>query len=157
MLTQSLLLKQLNVLIKMHIIRRRWLWLDQRKNNVECPSVIGPWFNRYKPSWIHVKHTIGKCMNVVRSLRLRVFTYFLNYIRIHMYMWNLVKDEGPGYQVKCHKQKPKYCFHFSLQLYVCLNILVYYWSKHCLYQSETKYTQIWTCLHFKYFSIVILL
>ena len=42
MLEQSLLLKQLNVLIKMHIIKRRWISLDIRKNHVECPSVIGP-------------------------------------------------------------------------------------------------------------------
>ena len=33
----------LNVVITMHIIR---LSLDQRKNHVECPSVIGPWYKQ---------------------------------------------------------------------------------------------------------------
>ena len=33
----------LNVLIKMHIFRWRWLSLLQRRGGVECPFVVRPW------------------------------------------------------------------------------------------------------------------
>ena len=63
MLTQSLLLKQLNVLIKMHIIWMRWLSLDQRKNHVECPSVIGPWSNPVRVGSIWRLLFLGQAQN----------------------------------------------------------------------------------------------
>lgn len=41
---RSLLSKHLNVIIKLHMIKRQWPWLDHRKAYVNIPSLLRPSF-----------------------------------------------------------------------------------------------------------------
>ena len=86
----------LNVLIKMHIFRWRWLSLLQRRGGVECPFVVRPWYD---------KHYINTCEIWIWSIKL------IKIIALLFVQWRKRVSLGPfslGVKIAILEKSPSY-------------------------------------------------